>query len=205
MKIVLRLAWLLAALAALPPGFAQQDPKANGVFLVAKPGLPDPNFSETVVLVTQAADSSTVGVIVNRPTALALRQFLPDSPGTENYRGPVFFGGPVMREVLVALFLSEDPPAAPAFHVLRNLYLTMHPDNIQPLLADRGRKYRLYAGFSAWTPGQLESEFERGGWYVLPADAEAVFGSDPRDLWPELVRRAQTRPVGAPAGGRPWK
>lgn len=205
MKTVVRMAWLLAALAALPPGFAQQGEKANGVFLVAKPGLPDPNFSETVVLVTQAADSSTVGVIVNRPTTLALREFLPDSPGTENYRDPVFSGGPVMREVLVALFLSEDPPAAPAFHVLRNLYLTMHPDNIQPLLADRVRKYRLYAGFSAWTPGQLESEFKRDGWYVLPADAETVFSSDPQDLWPELVRRAQARPVGTPAGGRLWK
>lgn len=186
---------MLAALLMVLVALAQQVEKPNGVLLVAKPGLRDPNFSETVVLVTQAADSSTVGVIINRPTTLSLRQFLPDSAALENYREAVFFGGPVMREAVVALFRAESPPQAPAFHVLRNLYLTMHPDNILPLLADRSRQYRLYAGFSRWAPRQLESEFARDGWYVLPADAEAVFRGDPQDLWQELVRRAQTRPV----------
>ena len=195
MTNALRLCGLLAALLMMPDGLAQQDKKPNGVFLVAKPGLRDPNFSETVVLVTQGADSSTVGVIVNRPTTLSLRQFLPDSATFENYREPVFFGGPVMRQMIVALFRAEAPPEAPAFHVLKNLYLTMHPDNILPLLADRSRQYRLYAGFAGWAPRQLEGEFEREGWYVVPADAQTVFRGDLQDLWQELVRRAQTRPV----------
>ena len=197
MSNALRLCGLLAALLTMPAGLAQQAEKPNGVFLVAKPGLRDPNFSEAVVLVTQTTDSSTVGVIINRPTTLNLRQFLPDSATLENYREPVFFGGPVMRQAIVALFRAETPPEAPAFHVLRNLYLTMHPDNILPLLADGSRQYRLYAGFAGWAPRQLESEFERDGWYVMPADAEAVFRGDLQDLWRELVRRAQTRPVNA--------
>lgn len=197
MTNALRLCCLFAALLMMSAPLAQQNEKPNGVFLVAKPGLRDPNFSETVVLVTQTADSSTVGVIVNRPTTLNLRQFLPDAAMLENYREPVFFGGPVMQRAIVALFRADAPPEAPAFHVLKNLYLTMHPDNILPLLADRSRQYRLYAGFAGWAPRQLESEFERAGWYVLPADAEAVFRGDLQDLWQELVRRAQTRPVNA--------
>lgn len=197
MTNALRLCGLLAALLVMPVALAQRDEKPNGVFLVAKPGLRDPNFSETVVLVTQTADSRTVGVIVNRPTTLDLRQFLPDQVPLENYRQPVFFGGPVMRQAIVALFRADTPPEAPAFHVLKNLYLTMHADNILPLLADRSRQYRLYAGFAGWAPRQLESEFERDGWYVLPADAQAVFRADLQGLWQELVRRAQTRPVSA--------
>lgn len=197
MTDALRLCGLLACVLAMPAGLAQQVEKPNGVFLVAKPGLQDRNFSETVILVTQTADSSTVGVILNRPTNLNLRQFLPESAALENYREPVFFGGPVMRQALVALFHAEEPPAAPAFHVLKNLYLTMHPDNILPLLADRSQQYRLYAGFSSWAPRQLESEFARDGWYLLPADPQAVFRGDSQDLWPELVRRAQMRPVSA--------
>ena len=197
MAAPLHLCGLLAVLLLMPTALAQQSEKPNGVFLVAKPELRDPNFSETVVLVTQTADSSTVGVIVNRPTRLSLRQFLPESAAIENYREPVFFGGPVMRQAIVALVRADAPPQAPAYHVLPGLYLTMHPDNILPLLEDRGRRYRLYAGFAGWAPRQLQSEFAREGWYVLPADAQTVFRGKLEDLWQELVRRAQTRPVNA--------
>jgi putative transcriptional regulator len=161
---------------------AQQD-APNAVLLVAKPGLPDPNFRETVVLVTQAADGSTVGVIVNRPT----------SRKHETSGDAVYFGGPVMREVLVALYRSERPPEASAFPVLKNVYLTMHPQNIEQLLAARGQAYRLYAGFAGWSPGQLESELERGSWYVVPANVELIFRDDTGNLWRELLDKARGR------------
>jgi putative transcriptional regulator len=177
MRWLLLLALLFSGAAA-----AQQEP-ANGVLLVAKPGLTDPNFRETVVLVTQAADSSTVGVILNRPT-----------PRTHEKTGdPLYFGGPVMREVLVALFRSDRAPEASAFHVLKDVYLTMHPHNIEQLLAQPGSRYRLYAGFSGWAPGQLESELARDGWYVLPASANLVFRKDTNGMWDELVRKARGR------------
>src|SRR6266852_8271126 len=93
---------LLLLLLAAPAG-AQQVERPNGVLLVAKPGLVDPNFRETVVLVTQSRDSSTVGVILNRPTTLSARELLPETPGLESHEEPVYFGGPVMRQTVVAL------------------------------------------------------------------------------------------------------
>jgi putative transcriptional regulator len=159
-----------------------QEP-ANGILLVAKPGLTDANFRETVVLVTQAADSSTIGVILNRPT-----------PRKHEKTGqPLYFGGPVMPEVLVALYRSDRTPDASAFHVIKGVYLTMHPNNIEQLLAKPGSRFRLYAGFSGWVPGQLESELARDGWYVLPASAELVFRKDASGMWDELVRKARGR------------
>jgi putative transcriptional regulator len=144
---------------------------------VAKPSLVDPNFRQTVVLVTQTADASTVGVILNRPTA---RKHGDDT---------VYSGGPVMREVLVTLFRAEQPPEAPAFHVLNGVYLSMHPQNVERFAQER----RLFAGFSGWAPGQLETEFARDGWFVLPASAEIVFRKDTAGLWDELVRKARGR------------
>ena len=167
---------------------AAQGP--NGVFLIAKPDLADPNFSRTVVLVTQTEDFSTVGVILNRPTTLTLSQFLADSGlDTGKYKDAVFLGGPVMRNALIAVFLSDAPPAAAAFHVLPGLYMTMHTDNVRMLLASEGRRYRLFAGFSGWAPRQLKSEFDREGWFVLPADAETVFRADTAGMWEELLQR----------------
>ena len=185
---------LAAACFAIPLcAAAQQAQPANGLFLIAKPTLLDPNFAKTVVLVTQTDDASTVGVIINRPSTLKLQQFLAPEFPTQNYRDPIFVGGPVMRQAIVAVYRSDAVPEAPAFHVLKDVYLTMHPDNIQKLLADPKARYRLYAGFSGWAPRQLESEFMRDGWYVLPADEATVFRDSAEDVWNELVERAMRR------------
>jgi putative AlgH/UPF0301 family transcriptional regulator len=101
-----------------------------------------------------------------------------------------------MREVLVALFSSERPPDAAAFHVLKGIYLTMHPQNLEKLFEDaaaRAKGYRLFTGFAGWAPGQLESELARDDWFVLPASAGLVFRSDTSGMWEELVRKARGR------------
>ena len=164
----------LAMLAA-----AQPAERPNGVLLVAKPNLADPNFQETVVLVTQTPDAQTVGVILNRPTE---RKLSGES---------VFFGGPVRRETVVALFQSREQPESPAFQVMRGVYLTMQPETIEGLLARPGQRFRLYAGFSGWAPLQLQDELARDGWYVLPASVDLLFRKDTAGLWSELLARAR--------------
>jgi putative transcriptional regulator len=180
MSRVIALAFMLVA---FPAAAQPQAETPNALLLIAKPGLQDPNFRETVVLVTQAVDASTVGVILNRPTATK-------HPQTGE---TLYFGGPVMREVIVALFRAERAPNASAFPVLKGVYLTMHPQNIEPLLAQHAGNYRLYSGFSGWSPGQLESEMRRDGWYLLPASAELAFRKDTAGMWQELAGKARAR------------
>ena len=190
--------WIaLAAALAAAAAHAQQQAPPNAILLVAKPGLADPNFRQTVVLVTQAEDSSTIGVILNRPTRLRLAELVPGMPGAERHAEPVFFGGPVMPGAIVALFHSEKPPEAPAFHVLQEVYLTMHPANIEALLAAPQRRYRLYAGFSGWAPRQLQGEMARDGWFVLAPDAELLFRSDVSGMWDELLAKTRGRRTAA--------
>jgi len=164
---------------ALPAWAQAPEPQPNSVLLVARPELADPNFRETVVLVTQVADASTIGVILNRPTPQRHTQTAE----------PVFAGGPVMRGVLVALFRAQTAPAA-AFPVLKGVYLGMHPDNIKRVL-ESGAQRRLYSGFSGWMPNQLQSEMQRDGWYVLPATEELLFRDDTSGMWRELLEKAR--------------
>ena len=163
----------------------------NGILLVAKPGLPDPNFSETVVLVARTDDGATVGVILNRPTVRRLVDIAPSWPGAENLTEPLYTGGPVMRQVVVALYASEEEPKAKAFRVLPHIYLSMHPANLEPLVAQPSARMRLYAGFSGWASRQLEAEMASGSWYVLRATEELVFRKDTSGMWSELVERAR--------------
>jgi putative transcriptional regulator len=181
-----------AALAALFFALgAQAQPEA--VVLVARPELTDPNFSGSVVLVTHAASGDTVGVVLNRPTRLKLSDMAPEFPRAAAYGGRLYDGGPVMQTVIVALFRAAAPPAAPAFRVLDDAYLSMHPDNINSLLGRPQARFRLFAGFSGWAPGQLESEIARDSWYVLPATEDVLFRDDTSGMWRELVERARRR------------
>jgi len=183
-----RLLPALFALLAAPALHAQQPP--NSLLLIAKPTLVDPNFARTVVLVTQAEDASTVGVILNRPLKDKVQPLLPEGLSAGHYKDRLFLGGPVMRWLILSVFRADAPPKAPAFHVLKGVYLTMHPANLKELLDDPARRYRLYAGFAGWAPNQLQGEFMRDGWYMLPADAETVFRKDTEGLWEELIRKA---------------
>jgi putative transcriptional regulator len=178
---LLLLAWFAAPVLAQP----------NGILLVAKPGMSDPNFSETVVLVARTDDAATVGVILNRPSVRRLVDIAPTWPGAEDFNEPLYDGGPVMRQVLVAVFVSEETPRGPAFRVLQNLYLTMHPANLEPLIAQPGARMRLYAGFSGWAPRQLEAEMQNDAWYVLRATEDVIFRKETAGMWRELVERAK--------------
>ena len=189
-----RCAFVLCAISlALAPaswarGPAEEPP--NAVLLVAKPTLLDPNFSQTVVLATQTPQAETIGVILNRPTPLKALDILPPELPSSNYTDAMFFGGPVIRQAVVAVFRSARKPAAPAFHLLETTYLTMHSENIKALLQRGSGRYRLYVGFAAWAPHQLEGELLRHDWYVLPADDDDIFREDTSGLWKELLERA---------------
>ena len=163
----------------------------NGILLVARPDMPDPNFSETVVLVTWTEDASTVGVILNRPSRQRLVDIAPSWPGAEDFKQQIYAGGPVMRQVLVAVFESQDEPKARAFRALPHVYLSMHPGNLEPLIARSPARMRLYAGFSGWAPRQLESEVDRGTWFMLRATEDVIFRKDTAGMWRELVEKAQ--------------
>ena len=180
--------WSLLLAACIAGGALAQS---NAILLVAKPGLPDPNFSESVVLVTRTEDGATLGVILNRPTVQHLVDVAPLWPGAEDFTQPLYSGGPVMRQVVVALYVSDEEPKAAAFRVLPRVYLSMHPANIEPLVAQPAAKVRLYAGFSGWAPRQLETEMDSGSWYVLRATEDLLFRKDTSGMWGELVEQAR--------------
>ena len=178
--------FLLAALALT--GFAQAQP--SSILLVAKPGMADPNFRETVLVVTRAADAATVGVILNRPLATRLADLAPELSGAQKFRDPVSRGGPVMQQVVVALIAADEAPKDAAFELLPHVYLTLHPRNIEAQLARPAARMRLFAGFAGWAPRQLEAEMAQGAWYALRATESVLFRKDTSGLWRELVDQA---------------
>lgn len=182
--VIAMMAWGSVALAAAP----------SGVFLVASRMIRDPNFSRTVVLVTQMPNGAPVGVIINRPLKRRLSELFPEFEALKARRDVVYFGGPVARDGLVFAVRSREPPAR-GVHVLSDVYLTGDPAAVEKLLSAEHftKSFRVYSGYSGWAPRQLKNEIERGDWYVLPADAETIFEKRANHIWPELITRATLR------------
>ena len=181
---------LAALLGSAPFASAQTGTNPNGVLLVATPALVDPNFRHSVVLVTQAPNGSTVGFILNRPGQRSLAQILPDNDVLKRFTEPLYRGGPVEAAGLFAVFRAKENPQG-ALRVLGDVSFAIDPAVVEIVLHTPPERVRFFNGFSGWAPGQLAAELERGGWYVLNADADMVFRKDTDKLWEELVRRAR--------------
>jgi putative transcriptional regulator len=198
-------AWLLAGalLAGASPAAPAVESVPNGVFLVAKREMRDPNFRQTVVLVTQPAQGGPFGVIINRPLSYRLNEAFPGHDALKGRADTLYAGGPVARQGLVFLVRTTKPPRR-ATPVLKDVYFTSDADWIDELLKRPGatRDLRVFAGYAGWAPGQLQHEIERGDWYVLPADAKTVFEADPAAIWPALIARATQKRARSGAAAR---
>ena len=64
----------------------------KGRLLISEPTLPDPNFSRTVVLLTEHNTEGSVGFVLNRRSDMNLNEIYDDF-GTSDV--PVYIGGPV--------------------------------------------------------------------------------------------------------------
>jgi putative transcriptional regulator len=187
----LRLLLLITAVLGFPQlAWPQASDPANGIFLVASPALLDPNFRHSVVLVTQMPDGGSVGFIVNRPGDSSLAQILPDNEVLKRFTEPLYLGGPVEAAGLFAVFRSKDPPPG-SVRVLDDLSFAMDPAVVEQLLHAPPAQVRFFTGYAGWAPGQLAFELDRGGWYVVHADADTVFRKNMDTLWEELVLRAR--------------
>jgi putative transcriptional regulator len=193
---VKRLLCIALALLAMCGAWAQEV--ANGVFLVAQPTLTEATFRRTVILITQRPDGGSLGVILNRPTDIPLREAFPKHEHIAVQAQTLNFGGPVEPQALLFLVRSAmPPPEGKGIAVLRDVYLTADADWVDSALAT-GKvltDVRAFAGYAGWAPRQLRSEMERQGWFILPAESEAVFTRKPEALWIELAKRAMLRPI----------
>ncbi len=179
----------LSVAPGLPPAHSAET-SAPAVFLVAKEDLLDPNFTRSVVLVVFPKDGGPVGVILNHPVPLTLKDVFPEEPRLKDRNDRLYFGGPVHVNALMFLFRRTAAPQN-AFPVVGDLYLSGDGGLLDEMLSRPDPQVqRFFLGYSGWASDQLEFEVAQGGWYVLPADLDTVVKSDPKTLWRDLTLRA---------------
>jgi putative transcriptional regulator len=173
---------------------AQEDnPKGQreSILLVAARHMADANFARSVVLVMFPTDTGPSGVILNRPTAMMLRDIWPERDDRQGRTDTLFFGGPVQPDGLLFLFRMSPPPER-AWWTTENIYFSGDGELLETLLEHPGPEstQRFFAGYASWTHDQLEREIARGDWYVLKIDPEVIYDTELDTLWWRMYQRA---------------
>ena len=167
-----------------------EDP-APGRLLVASAVLLDPNFASTVVLLLDHDADGSLGVVLNRPTPVAVRSVLPDWGESVDQPQVLFEGGPVSKDSALAVASVDEAQGSEPVGFRRLFGGTgiVDLDTPREVLAPAMQRMRVFAGYAGWGAGQLHLEIEEGSWYVVDSRAEDIFGADPARLWHRVLRR----------------
>jgi len=148
-------------------------------FLIAMPAMVDDNFSRSLVYVAEHNDEGALGIIINRPLDLSVKELLerveipPQISGFD--ASPVFFGGPVQTDRGFVLHRPHGEWQS-SLQVTSEIALTSSKDILQNL-AEKGepKDVLISLGYAGWGAGQLEDELAQNGWLTVGADPRIIF------------------------------
>ena len=161
-------------------------------FLIAMPGLRDPNFARTVTYICEHSDKGAMGIVVNRPLELSVADVMShmqiaDTP-PEIGKQAVYLGGPVDSERGFVLH-SGGPSWSSTLRITDAICVTTSRDILEAMARGEGPERTLVAlGYAGWAGGQLEHELQDNAWLSGPADTRIIFDRPAEERWVAAAR-----------------
>jgi putative transcriptional regulator len=171
----------------------------KGQFLLAMPGLVDPNFHQTVTCICEHNEGGAMGIIVNRVhhtlTAQDIFEELTIEQTPDADSIPVHLGGPVH---IGEIFVLHGPPFnwEASLMITPSLAMSNTRDILEAVAMDRGpQAFIISLGCAGWGPGQLESEIKENAWLNHPIFEENIFDMPIETRWDEAVKKMGIDPI----------
>ncbi len=165
----------------------------SGRLLVAMPGMGDPRFAHSVVLICAHSAQGAMGLIVNKPAPeidvndLLKQLEIEVVPGAAPIR--VHFGGPVECGRGFVLHSTDYETTPSTLQIDEAFGMTATLDILQDIAEGEGPDAAILAlGYAGWGPGQLEHEIRENGWLVCDASSEIVFGDADDGKWSAALK-----------------
>jgi putative transcriptional regulator len=159
----------------------------NNHFLIAMPGLTDPNFHHTATLICEHNKDGAIGIVINRPMGVSLGDILEHMNIKANSgiiaTQPVYMGGPVQGD---RGFVLHEPLGNwdATLKVTENTGVTSSRDILEAIAHGSGpEKSFITLGYAGWGPGQLEQEIAANAWLSGPASSRIVFDIPYEQRW----------------------
>lgn len=156
-------------------------------FLIAMPGLTDPNFFHSVTYVCEHNSEGAMGIVINRPLEITLSEVLESMEITAPERDfsdvAIFLGGPVEPE---RGFVLHRPAGQweSSITIADAMALTTSRDIVAAIAEGSGPQHFLIAlGYAGWGAGQLEEEMANNAWLSVPADFDRLLSTPVELRW----------------------
>lgn len=169
--------------------------RLTGQLLIAMPGMLDPRFERSVILICAHSADGAMGLVVNRTMPDVrfpqLLEQLGIDPGQDMRDIPVRFGGPVEPGRGFVLHRAEPDGADPegddpegTVRIDDDLVMTTTRNILEDFAAGIGPDPAVLAlGYAGWGPGQLDNEILQNGWLTSERSDEIIFGTDNDAKW----------------------
>lgn len=163
----------------------------RGHLLIAMPGLLDPNFYRSVVLLVRHDADGAMGVILNRPLEVTIKDaWTKIDGGVCNNTSKLHAGGPCAGPLLA---LHDGRQFADQV-IVDGLHYSIEADHIKQIIEKNIQPSRFFVGNAGWSPSQLETEIDSGSWLTCPATETVALGEiQPDHVWIMLTRIATMR------------
>lgn len=171
-----------------------------GKLLVAMPGIGDPRFERTVILMCAHDEEHAMGLVINKlRDEISLSDVLGHLGVTPNETiaaRAVLDGGPVRPERGFVLHSEDFTGAEGATQdVAPGIRLTATRDVLEAIGGDKApEKFVLALGCSSWGAGQLEDELRQAAWLLVDTDNSIVFDDQLDDKWERSIRSLGLEP-----------
>ena len=175
--------------------------------LIAMPGMGDPRFEHSVVLICADSPEGAMGLIVNkRLEELRLSELVEQleiGDGTCVRDRAVHFGGPVEPGRGFVLHTRDFTSDLSTLEVGDEFGMTATLDILEALAAGQGPMRALMAlGYAGWGPGQLEAEILANGWLTCDADLSLVFDTLDDGKWEAALKSLGVDAISLSAAAR---
>ena len=155
--------------------------------LIAMPGLGDADFSGTVMLMCEHTAKGAMGLILNRPLQMRMREIfrqleieVTDERAAEL---PVLRGGPVQSDRGFVVHRAGGQWDS-TISVSDAIQVTTSRDILRSIARGTGPTDAFLAlGYAGWEGGQLEGEIRANAWITAPVDEHVVFDVPFGERW----------------------
>ncbi len=172
--------------------FSDPDDVVAGSLLVSSTALVEPTFRRTVVYVVDHSATGSLGLVLNRPSETAVVDVLRAWAPLARRPQALFVGGPVSQEsalCLATVRVGASAAGTTGLRVVQGRVVMVDLDADPEPLADVLDGVRVFAGYTGWSPRQLDTEIARGDWLVLTSLPGDVLDPGRGDLWAQVLRR----------------
>jgi putative transcriptional regulator len=159
---------------------------AAGHLLISEPFMMDPNFKRSVIILTEYSADGAMGFILNHQSEYMLGDVLPDVSYSEM---PVYDGGPVAKNTLHFIHCCPQKIEG-GIEIANGVFWGGDFDQVKELVSNYNlteNEIKFFAGYSGWTPQQLDEEIMQDSWIVADNFKSANLFTNEQNLWKEVV------------------